>query len=70
MQEAAEEMLILGNCLDVEDLLRDPFGALAAADSLDQALSLLEELAFEGGRELLQAVQRVAEALPRPNRST
>ena len=69
---AAEEMEILGRCLDVEADLRcwdaegDEIRGMVAADALDQALGLLEELEAGRAAELAAAVRRIAAALPAP----
>lgn len=69
--EAAEDMEILGRCLTVEAHLQrweagDAVSGGIAADGLDQARGLLEDL--QGGRaaELLAAIERIAAKLPPP----
>ena len=70
---AANDLMLLGRCLAVDDRLTewesasDPVAGGIAADGLDQARGLLEEL-VNGGRaaELLTAVRRLAAKLPPP----
>lgn len=72
LREAAEEIEILSRCLRVEPLLErwmndgDHTSGCIAADGLDQARGLLEELAAGGAAELLAAVRRLSSTLPPP----
>jgi hypothetical protein len=65
-------MVILGRCLQVEvelqcwDVDADEISARVAADALDQAVGLLEELQAGRAGELVAAVRRIAATLPPP----
>jgi hypothetical protein len=72
LRVAAEEIEILGRCLQVDALLerwagdKDHTSGCIAADGLDQALGLLDELADGRAAELAAAVRRITSTLPPP----
>ena len=64
-------MEILGRCLKVEANLQrweagDEISGAIAADGLDQARGLLEDLQAGRAAELLAAIERIASKLPPP----
>jgi hypothetical protein len=71
IERASRDLMTLARCLDVESALTrwsggDTDSGGVAADGLDQARALLEELANGYARTLLDAVRRLAAALPPP----
>ena len=71
-RQAFSELSLLVRCLDLDDRLRawddvaDVVSGVVAADALDQARELVEELASSGAEALLLVVVRIASALPPP----
>ena len=69
---ASSDMAILARCLDVDPHLRkwdanaDRTSGGIAADALDQARGLLDELAGGRARAVADAVERIAATLPTP----
>lgn len=72
IREAAEEIAILGRCLSIESHLErwtvdeDHTEGCIAADGLDQAIGLLDELAAGRAAALADAARRLASTLPPP----
>ncbi len=72
LARSADEMHILARCLDVRGHLdeyrasREDLAGALAADALDQALGLLEELANGEASRLAATVRSVLHALPPP----
>jgi hypothetical protein len=72
LRQAADEFAILARCLAVDAHLEkwntetDSISGRIAADALDQARGLLEELTGGFAQGLLDAVERLAVTLPPP----
>lgn len=72
LADAAEDVAVLARCLRVESNLEqwaqssDSAAAAVAADALDQAIGLLDELAAGRASDLSIAARRVAANLPAP----
>lgn len=72
LADAAEEIAVLARCLRVESNLEqwavnsDSTAGAVAADALDQAIGLLDELAAGRASDLSIAARRVAANLPPP----
>jgi hypothetical protein len=72
IRDAAEELATLARCVNVGVPLEkwsieaDAISGGIAADALDQARGLLDELAGGRARALADAVQRIATTLPPP----
>ncbi len=69
---AANDLALLARLLNVDPHLEqwaadvDPVSGGIAADALDQARGLLEELSTGRATEILDAVERLAASLPPP----
>jgi hypothetical protein len=72
LRHASEELATLGRCLAVEAHLvkweaqADAISGGIAADALDQARGLLDELVGGHAQALLDSVERLSAALPPP----
>ena len=72
VRQAAADLVVLARCLDVDTHLNkwsddaDPISGGVAADALDQARGLLDQLAGGRARAVADAVVRITVALPPP----
>jgi hypothetical protein len=73
IRRPSADLALLARCLDVDtdlenwDTEADPISGRIAADALDQARGLLDELVGGAARAVADAVARIAAALPAPS---